>query len=216
MRRSFRLRRLRKGSRPETDNLGATPLPGKDIQLNEGFTVWLTGLSGAGKSTIAERLAPELAARGCSVEVLDGDEVRTHLSKGLGFSREDRDTNIARISFVASLLVRHGAAVITAAISPYAQARAEARERIGRSNFVEVYIRCSLDELVRRDVKGLYKKAIAGQIEHFTGVSDPYEAPEHADVVVDSEVESVEESVSKVLAELVKRGHLQADPKAVL
>jgi adenylyl-sulfate kinase len=184
--------------------------------LNEGFTVWLTGLSGAGKSTIAERLAPELAARGCSVEVLDGDEVRTHLSKGLGFSREDRDTNIARISFVASLLVRHGAAVITAAISPYAQARAEARERIGRSNFVEVYIRCSLDELVRRDVKGLYKKAIAGQIEHFTGVSDPYEAPEHADVVVDSEVESVEESVSKVLAELVKRGHLQADPKAVL
>ena len=132
--------------------------------MNQGFTVWLTGLSGAGKSTIAERLAPELSARGCSVEVLDGDEVRTHLSKGLGFSREDRDINIGRISFVASLLVRHGAAVITAAISPYAQARAEARQRIGSARFVEVFVRCSLDELVRRDVKGLYKKAIAGEI----------------------------------------------------
>ncbi|HMF28946.1 MAG TPA: adenylyl-sulfate kinase [Candidatus Cybelea sp.] len=180
----------------------------KEYQLNQGFTVWLTGLSGAGKSTIAERLAPELAARGCSVEVLDGDEVRTHLSKGLGFSREDRDTNIARISFVASLLVKHGAAVITAAISPYAQARSEARERIGSARFVEVFIRCSLDELVRRDVKGLYKKAIAGELQHFTGVSDPYEAPENPDVVVDSEAESVEESVGKILAELKARGFL--------
>lgn len=184
--------------------------------MNQGFTVWLTGLSGAGKSTIAELLAPELAARGCSVEVLDGDEVRTHLSKGLGFSRQDRDINIGRISFVASLLVRHGAAVITAAISPYAQARAEARERIGDGQFVEVFVRCSLDELVRRDVKGLYKKAIAGEIEHFTGVSDPYEAPEKPDVVVDSERESVEESVAKILAELSKRGFLNADAKAVL
>jgi len=184
--------------------------------LNQGFTVWLTGLSGAGKSTIAERLAPELAARGCSVEVLDGDEVRTHLSKGLGYSREDRDTNIARISFVASLLVKHGAAVITAAISPYSQARAEARQRIGHARFVEVYVRCSLDELVRRDVKGLYKKAIAGELQHFTGVSDPYEAPENPDVTVNSEVEAVEESVSKILAELKRRGHLQTDAKAVL
>ena len=188
----------------------------KELQLNQGFTVWLTGLSGAGKSTIAERLAPELSARGCSVEVLDGDEVRTHLSKGLGFSREDRDINIGRISFVASLLVRHGAAVITAAISPYAQARADARERIGSARFIEVYIRCSIDELVRRDVKGLYAKALAGELKHFTGVSDPYEAPDNPDVVVDSEVESVEESVSKILAELAKRGYLQSGAKATL
>ncbi len=182
--------------------------------MNQGFTVWLTGLSGAGKSTIAERLAPELSARGCSVEVLDGDEVRTHLSKGLGFSREDRDINIGRISFVASLLVRHGAAVITAAISPYAQARAEARDRIGAANFCEVFVRCSLDELVRRDVKGLYKKAIAGEVKHFTGVSDPYEAPEKPDVVVDSEHEEVEESVAKILTELGKRGFLRSEVKA--
>jgi adenylyl-sulfate kinase len=183
-----------------------TKSPRKELQLNQGFTVWLTGLSGAGKSTIAESLAPELAARGCSVEVLDGDEVRTHLSKGLGFSREDRDINIGRISFVAALLVKHGAAVITAAISPYAQARADARRRIGDNRFVEVYVRCSLDELVRRDVKGLYKKALAGEVQHFTGVSDPYEAPEKPDVVVDSEAENVEESVGKVLAELKRRG----------
>jgi adenylyl-sulfate kinase len=190
--------------------------PGKELQLNQGFTVWLTGLSGAGKSTIAERLAPELTARGRKVEVLDGDEVRTHLSKGLGFSREDRDINIGRISFVASLLVKHGAAVITAAISPYAEARAEARQRIGGSQFVEVYVRCSLDELTRRDVKGLYAKAIAGELKHFTGVSDPYEAPENPDVVVDSELESIEESVSKILAELERRGYVSAGVKAAV
>jgi adenylyl-sulfate kinase len=188
-------------------------LPERTPQLNQGFTVWLTGLSGAGKSTIAERLGPELSARGCNVEVLDGDEVRTHLSKGLGFSREDRDTNIGRISFVASLLVKHGAAVITAAISPYARARAEARQRIGSDQFVEVYVRCSLNELTRRDVKGLYAKAIAGELQHFTGVSDPYEAPESPDVVVDSELESVEESVSKILAELERRGYVAAAAK---
>lgn len=184
--------------------------------MNQGFTVWLTGLSGAGKSTIAARLAPELGARGCAVEVLDGDEVRTHLSKGLGFSREDRDINIGRISFVASLLVKHGAAVITAAISPYAQARGEARERIGNERFVEVYVRCSLDELVRRDIKGLYAKAIAGELKHFTGVSDPYEVPKKPDVVVDSEFETVEESVSKIFAELEQRGLLSAGVKAAL
>jgi adenylyl-sulfate kinase len=190
--------------------------PRKELQLNQGFTVWLTGLSGAGKSTIAERLAPELSARGRKVEVLDGDEVRTHLSKGLGFSREDRDINIGRISFVASLLVKHGAAVITAAISPYAQARADARQRIGSTQFVEIFVRCSLDELTRRDVKGLYAKAIAGELKHFTGVSDPYEVPENPDVVVDSEFESVEESVSKILAELERRGHLPAGVKAAV
>ena len=182
--------------------------------MSKGFTVWLTGLSGAGKSTIAERLGPELIARGSHVEVLDGDEVRTHLSKGLGFSREDRDINIGRISFVASLLVKHGAAVITAAISPYAQARAEARQRIGPDQFIEVYVRCSLQELTRRDVKGLYAKAIAGELKHFTGVSDPYEAPDSPDVVVDSETENVEESVGKILGELEKRGFVPADVKA--
>lgn len=174
--------------------------------MAQGFTVWLTGLSGAGKSTISERLAAELHAHGARVEILDGDEVREHLSKGLGFSREDRDTNIARIAFVASLLVRHGAAVITAAISPYAQAREAARSRIG--DFVEVYVRCSLDELVRRDVKGLYAKALRGEITHFTGVSDPYEEPQAPDVVVDTERESVEESVATILATLRDRGYI--------
>jgi adenylyl-sulfate kinase len=175
--------------------------------------VWLTGLSGAGKSTISQRLSVELEKRDRRVEVLDGDEVRTHLSKGLGFSREDRDTNIARIAFVASLLVRHGAAVITAAISPYAQARSDARKRIGR--FLEVYVSCSLDELVRRDVKGLYEKALRGEIEHFTGVSDPYEAPESPDVLIDSERESVEEAVAKILAALEEKRYIETSVEAV-
>lgn len=171
-----------------------------------GFTVWLTGLSGAGKSTIADALSRELLEAGHRVEVLDGDVVRTNLSKGLGFSREDRDENIARIAFVASLLTKHGTAVITAAISPFAQARAAARERIG--NFVEVYVRCSLDELQRRDVKGLYAKALRGEIAHFTGISDPYEPPQSADVVVDTEREQLEESVAKILGFLEARGYL--------
>ena len=173
-----------------------------------GFTVWLTGLSGAGKSTIAERLAPALRERGCAVEVLDGDEVRTHLSKGLGFSREDRDTNVARIAFVASLLTKHGVATITAAISPYAQARAAAREKIGE--LLEVYVQCSLEKLVERDVKGLYAKALRGEIEHFTGVSDPYEIPVAPDVIVDSERETVEESVAAILAALERREYIVA------
>jgi adenylyl-sulfate kinase len=171
-----------------------------------GFTVWLTGLSGAGKSTIAQRLAQELERRGRLVDVLDGDVVRTHLSKGLGFSREDRDTNILRIAFVSSLLVRHGAAVITAAISPYASTRQQAREQIG--NFIEVYVRCPLEELVRRDVKGLYAKALRGEITNFTGVSDPYEPPSNPEVIVDTDRESVEESVAKILAALEERGYI--------
>lgn len=174
-----------------------------------GFTIWLTGLSGAGKSTISERLANELERLGRRTEILDGDVVRTHLSKGLGFLREDRDTNIARIAFVSSLLVRHGAAVIIAAISPFAQARQEARERIG-DGFVEVYVRCDLDELVRRDVKGLYVKALRGEIPNFTGVSDPYEAPENPEVVVDTAVQSVEESVEAILAHLAERGFVRS------
>lgn len=176
--------------------------------MSTGFTVWLTGLSGAGKTTIAERLARELEQRGRLVEVLDGDVVRTHLSKGLGFSREDRDTNILRIAFVSSLLVRHGAAVITAAISPYIATRQQAREQIG--NFIEVYVRCPLEELVRRDVKGLYEKALRGEIANFTGVSDPYEPPVNPEVIADTDRESVEESVAKILAALEQRGYIQA------
>jgi adenylyl-sulfate kinase len=169
----------------------------KENYMARGFTVWLTGLSGAGKTTIAYRLERKLRALGCGVEVLDGDVVRTHLSKGLGFSREDRDTNILRIAFVSSLLTRHGVAVIAAAISPYAAARRQAREQIG--DFVEVFVHCPLEELTRRDVKGLYAKALRGELANFTGVSDPYEEPEHPDVVVDTSHESIDESVEKVL-----------------
>src|SRR5713226_10340154 len=143
--------------------------------MKQGFTLWFTGLSGAGKSTLATMAAEELRRRGHYVEVLDGDEVRTNLSKGLGFSKEDRDTNIRRIGYVAQLLTRNGAIVITAAISPYRAIRDEIRGRIG--DFVEVYAKCPLDALVARDVKGLYKKALAGEIKEFTGVSDPYEEP---------------------------------------
>jgi adenylyl-sulfate kinase len=169
--------------------------------------VWLTGLSGAGKSTIAALLQEELQARGRGVEVLDGDVVRTHLSKGLGFSREDRDTNIARIAFVASLLTRNGVAAIVAAISPFAGARAQARETIG--DFVEVYVECSIDELTRRDVKGLYLRALRGEIPNFTGISDPYEAPVRPDVAVSSETQTVEESVAAIVSELERRGYLE-------
>jgi adenylyl-sulfate kinase len=176
--------------------------------MRKGFAIWLTGMSGAGKSTISRQLAIELAKRGEAVEVLDGDIIRTHLSKGLSYSREDRDTNIARIAFVASLLVRHGAAVITAAISPYARARADARARIG--TFLEVYVRCPLDELVRRDVKGLYAKALRGEIDRFTGVSDEYEEPANPDVVVETDKETVERSVEKIINALRDRGFIDA------
>src|SRR5579875_1904924 len=152
----------------------------------------MTGLSGAGKSTIAELLERELRARGHGVEVLDGDVVRTHLSKGLGFSREDRDTNILRIAFVCTLLTRHGAAVISAAISPYAETRRQAREMIG--DFIEVHVHAPLEEVIRRDVKGLYAKALRGEIKEFTGVSDPYEVPEAPEVVVHTHRETVQES----------------------
>src|SRR5215213_1859526 len=151
------------------------------FELNEGrgFVLWLTGLSGAGKTTLAGRLVPELRARGLRVEVLDGDEVRTNLSKGLGFSKQDRDTNIRRIGFVARLLARNGVVVISAAISPYAETRAEVRRAAEGDGvpFVEVYAQADIESLARRDVKGLYRKALAGELAHFTGVSDPYEAP---------------------------------------
>jgi len=171
-----------------------------------GFVIWLTGLSGAGKSTIAQRLQAELVALGRRVEVLDGDEVRTNLSKGLGFSKEDRDTNIRRIGYVAALLARNGATVITAAISPYRDVRDEVRA--ATPGFAEVYVKCSLDELQRRDVKGLYRKARAGEIANFTGVSDPYEPPLRPEVVVDTERESAEESMHSIMQTLVRLGFL--------
>src|ERR1700730_10543186 len=174
-----------------------------------GLTIWFTGLCGAGKSTIAQRIATELRARGLNVEVLDGDEVRQTLSAGLGFSKEDRDMNIRRIGFVAELLTRNGVVAITAAISPYADTRAEVRRRVGR--FIEVYVRCSIHVLSEPDVNGLYKRALAGEIAHFTGVSDPNEAPEAPDVVVDSGTQTVDESVAAVLAAIDASG-LLPDP----
>ena len=177
--------------------------------MKTGFTLWFTGMSGAGKSTIANTIAPRLKAWGKQVEILDGDEVRTNLSKGLGFSREDRDTNIRRIGYVAHLLTRNGTVAITAAISPYRAIRDEVRGRIG--DFVEVYVKCPLDTLVARDVKGLYKKALAGEIKEFTGVSDPYEPPLHPEVVVETDRETVEESVNKILARLQELGFISYD-----
>ena len=171
----------------------------------------MTGLSGAGKSTLAAALAKEIAAD-WPVEVLDGDEVRTHLSRGLGFSKEDRDTNIRRIAWVARTLARNGVAVIAAAISPYRGARAEARAMARESGvpFVEVFVRAPLATLLARDVKGLYKKALAGELTSFTGVSDPYEPPEAPEVTVDSSVETLEESVAAILSHLREAGLLDA------
>jgi ATP sulfurylase/adenylyl-sulfate kinase len=173
----------------------------------EGFVVWFTGLSGSGKSTLASMLASELSQRGVHVESLDGDVVRTHLSKGLGFSREDRDTNIRRIGFVAKLLARSGACAITAAISPYREIREEQRRAIGR--FCEVYCDCPIDVLQRRDVKGLYARALAGEIKGFTGVDDPYEPPVSPEVVVHTDRESPAESLAKILGKLESLGYLR-------
>jgi len=168
----------------------------------------LTGLSGAGKTTLSEKLQPLLRERGVNVEVLDGDEVRTNLSKGLGFSKEDRDTNIRRIGYVARLLSRNGVAVISAAISPYRSVRLEVRESIEAEGlrFIEVYVKAPLEVLIERDVKGLYKKAIAGEIKNFTGVSDAYEPPLLPDIVIESDKETPEEGAAKILFELERRG----------
>ena len=174
--------------------------------MSKGFVVWFTGLSGAGKSTIAAALQSELARRGRSSELLDGDEVRAHLSKGLGFSKEDRDTNIRRIGYVARLIARSGGIAITAAISPYHEIRDEVRGQT--PNFVEVFVRCPLDTLVERDTKGLYRKAIVGEIANFTGVSDPYEEPLRAEVICDTSEESLGESLAKVLDKLERLGLL--------
>jgi adenylyl-sulfate kinase len=190
-----------------TDNIHAHEHPESDRVREGGFTLWFTGLSGSGKSTIAHVIGPELDRRGLIVEYLDGDSVRRHLSKGLGFSKEDRDTNIERIGWVASRLTRQGGAVIAAAISPYRETRAKARELVEQyGRFVEVYVATSLDECARRDVNGLYKKAFAGEIKGFTGVDDPYEAPESPEIVVETEGKTAEESADVVLEKLEELG----------
>ncbi len=179
----------------------------------QGFTVWFTGLSGAGKTTISDAIEPVLRERGITkLEKLDGDVVRTHLSKGLGFSKEDRDTNIRRIGWVAEVLTRNGVCVLASAISPYREIRDEVRRNVG--DFVEVYVKCSIPELTRRDVKGLYQKALSGEIKNFTGISDPYEEPLNPDVVVDTEAEELAESVAKVLTRLEEKGYIRTSVTA--
>ena len=170
----------------------------------KGVTVWFTGMSGAGKTALAIPLEEELRKRGLKVERLDGDIVRQSLTRDLGFSKEDRDKNIERVTFVAKLLTRNGVAVLCSFISPYRAVRAKVREEVG--TFVEVYCHAPVEALIERDVKGLYKKALAGEIENFTGISDPYEAPENPDVTIDSSTETVEESLSKVLRKLEELG----------
>jgi adenylylsulfate kinase len=176
-------------------------------RYGRGFTLWFTGLSGAGKTTISEIVEHELRERFGKVEVLDGDIVRTNLSKGLGFSREDRDTNILRIGFVAELLTRNGVGVIVSAISPFKEARDQVRRNIGE-DFIEVYVDAPLEVCAERDVKGLYKKAFAGEIEQFTGVSDPYEPPAAPDLVLKTDEETPEESAKKVIERLEFYGYL--------
>jgi adenylylsulfate kinase len=181
---------------------------------DQGFTVWFTGLSGAGKSTIAEMLFHEFQARGMKTEILDGDVVRQNLSKGLGFSKEDRDLNILRIGFVANLLTRNGVATICCPISPYRETRDAVRREIGA--FVEVYVHATVQEIAaHRDPKGLYKKALAGEITGFTGVDDPYEAPENPELVLDTLEETPEESLQNVLTALRKLGYLESDEPMV-
>ncbi len=174
--------------------------------MDKGFILWFTGLSGSGKTTISKALELELKGRGCKVEILDGDVVRTNLSKGLGFSKEDRDTNIRRIGFVANLLSRNGIVAITAAISPYRAVRDEIRAM--ETNFVEVYVKAPLEVCEARDVKGLYAKARAGEIKGFTGVDDAYEEPLNPEIICYTERESVEDSVKKVLSKLEELGYI--------
>jgi adenylylsulfate kinase len=180
---------------------------------DRGAVIWLTGLSGAGKSTVARELVRALVAFGYAVESLDGDDVRENLSRGLGYSKEDRDTNVRRIGFVAQILARNGVVVVVSAISPYRVARADVRRAVEHEGvpFAEVFVRCPLDVLVERDVKGLYARALAGDIPHFTGISDPYEEPLAPDVVVDSSLETVEASAARVLSRLAKSGVLDRD-----
>ncbi len=198
-----------------SEHIYAHEHPESDHRRDGGFTLWFTGLSGAGKSTIAHLVGPELERRGHLVEYLDGDVVRTHLSKGLGFSKEDRDTNIERIGWVASRLTRHGAAVLVSAISPYEETRQRARAMVEEHGpFVEVFVRASVEECARRDTKGLYAKAFAGEIKGFTGVDDPYEEPSAPEVVIDTETQTPMESAELVVAKLEELGLIEAAVQA--
>jgi len=176
---------------------------------NVGFTIWFTGLSGAGKSTLSVMIQERLGECGRKVEILDGDIVRTHLSKGLSFSKEDRDINIKRIAFVCSLLTRNGVAAISAAIAPYREARFWARNEIG--NFVEVYVKCPIEVCRDRDVKGLYKLADEGKLKGFTGVDDPYEEPETPELIIETDKETPEQSVQRILIKLEELGYLESE-----
>jgi adenylylsulfate kinase len=179
---------------------------------HRGVTIWFTGLSGSGKSTIARALEAQIRELGCKMEVLDGDIVRTNLTKGLGFSKEDRDENIRRIGFVSHLLTRNGVIVLVSAISPYRDIRDEVRDRVG--DFMEVFVDAPLDVCEERDVKGLYKRARAGEIKQFTGIDDPYEAPLNPEVHCETHQETLEQSVAKVMAKLEELGYIEA-PVAV-
>jgi len=175
-----------------------------NVNDKKGFCLWFTGLSGAGKSTVSDAVHHTMQKRGiANVELLDGDEVRTHLTKGLGFSREDRDTNVLRIGWVCQLLVKHGVPVMTAAISPYKDTRNKVRTMVeqagGKGSFIEVFVNASVEECARRDVKGLYAKAMAGEIPQFTGVSDPYEAPDLPEIELRTAKESEKESAVRVI-----------------
>jgi adenylyl-sulfate kinase len=198
-----------------TEHIYAHEHPESDRNRAGGFTLWFTGLSGSGKTTIAHLVGPELERRGHIVEYLDGDTVRTHLSKGLGFSKEDRDTNIERIGWVAAKLTRHGAAVIAAAISPYEETRRKARELVeAYGPFVEVHVDASVDECAKRDVKGLYAKAFAGELKGFTGVDDPYEIPANPDLVVNTEEHEPEESARLIVERLAELGLVADEVRA--
>ncbi len=184
------------------------------MSAKKGFAIWLTGMSGAGKSTVADYLHAELRKLDVSnVEILDGDVIRTHLSKGLGFSREDRDTNVLRIGWVCQLLVKNDVPVMTAAISPYRETRDRVRAMVeevgGKGSFIEIYVNASLDECARRDVKGLYAKAFQGEIKEFTGVSDPYEPPLNPELMVETEHQTIEESAGIILSYLKSNGFIQ-------
>jgi adenylylsulfate kinase len=198
-----------------TEHIYAPEHPESDRVRGGGFTLWFTGLSGSGKTTIAHLVGPELDRRGHVVEYLDGDAVRTHLSKGLGFSKEDRDAHIERVGWVAARMTRHGGAVICAAISPYEEARQKARAFVEEFGpFVEVYVKASVDECARRDVKGLYAKAFAGEITGFTGVDDPYEEPTNPELVIDTEEHEPEEAARLIVTKLEELGLVPSEVAA--
>lgn len=174
----------------------------------KGFTVWFTGLSGSGKTTISQLVYKYLKKEGYKVEIFDGDDFRTNLSKGLGFSKKDRDENIRRVGFVCELLTKNGVAAIAVCISPYKKARESNRKKIG--SFIEIYTKCSLEECIKRDPKGNYKKALRGEIEHYTGINDPYEVPENPELILETDKETPEQSAQKVISKLGELGYLES------